>query len=409
MKFASRWSGLFACWLLATSVQAQDWPQWRGPGRDNKVTGFVEPKTWPKELTKKWTKSVGRGESSPVLAGEKIYVFARDEGDEILRCLDAKTGEEIWQDKYATAAVVKNAGGYPGPRSTPVVAGGKVCTLGVNGVVSCLDSVTGKLFWREDTKTRPAFNTATSPMIVGDKLIVYAAGLTAYDLTNGKVKWDWKSGNPPYGSPTLMTVGGQTEVVTPTSTILAGVSLEGQKLWDVKLPTRDYTSSYSTPLIDGPIVIYDVTMGRNPGPSKDSYTAAYKIEKTDDGLKAKELWKNNELYTDKYQSPTLVDGRYIFAINFNRQLFCMDAQSGKELWLDKTKRGECGAVLNCGSVLMALTSDRNLIAFKSSPKEFIELAKYKVGEAETWATPIVAGKRIYVRDKQGSLTLYTLD
>ena len=159
--------------------------------------------------------------------------------------------------------VIGNASGYPGPRSTPVVAEGKICALGVNGVVSCLDAATGKLVWREDTKTKPKFNTATSPMIVGDKLIVYSAGLTAYYLTDGKIKWEWKSGNPPYGSPNLMTVGGETQIVTPTSSVLAGISLEGKRLWDVSLPTADYTSSYSTPLIDdGPTIIYDVTLGQ---------------------------------------------------------------------------------------------------------------------------------------------------
>jgi outer membrane protein assembly factor BamB len=409
MKLAGCLGSVIAGIVLVTNVSARDWPQWRGPSRDNKVIGFTEPKTWPKELTKKWTVKVGVGESSPVLVGDMIFAFAREDGDEILRGLDAKTGKEIWKDKYSTGAVTKNAGGFPGPRSTPVVADGKICTLGVNGVVSCLDAATGKILWREDTKTKPPFNTSTSPMIVDDKLIVYAAGLTAYDLAGGKVKWQWKGSGPPYGSPVLMTVDGVKQVVTPTTTVLAGISLEGGKhLWDVKLPTGDYLNSYSTPLVRGQNVIFDVTMGRKPGPSPGSCTIALEVIKKDDGFAAKELWRNKELYSDKYQCPTLVDD-HIFGITSNRQFFCMDAKTGKEVWQDKTKRGECGAILNCGAVLLAITSDRNLIAFRPSPKEYIELAKYQVGEAETWATPIVAGKRIYVRDKQGSLTLYTMD
>src|SRR5437764_478320 len=86
-----------ACLLLAAgTAQAQDWPQWRGPARDNHVTGFAEPKTWPKELTKKWKVPVGIGESSPVLAGDKLYVFGRDGDDEVVRCLNAETGKEVW-------------------------------------------------------------------------------------------------------------------------------------------------------------------------------------------------------------------------------------------------------------------------------------------------------------------------
>lgn len=135
------------CLLLLGNAQAQDWPQWRGPGRDNKVTGFTAPKTWPKELKQKWKVPVGQGVSSPVLVGDKLYVFARQGGDEVIRCLDAATGNEIWKDKYGAVAVKRPADRFPGPRSTPAVGDGKVCTLGVGGVVSCLDAATGSVLW----------------------------------------------------------------------------------------------------------------------------------------------------------------------------------------------------------------------------------------------------------------------
>src|ERR1700694_1416010 len=90
--------------LGATCARGQDWPQWRGPNRDNKVTGFTEPKTWPKELTKKWNAKVGLGDASPVLVGDKVYVFTRDGDDEVILCLDAGKGTEVWKDKYAAKA-----------------------------------------------------------------------------------------------------------------------------------------------------------------------------------------------------------------------------------------------------------------------------------------------------------------
>jgi outer membrane protein assembly factor BamB len=99
MTKAIRTIGVSFVLLLGAGVRAQDWPQWRGPNRDNKVTGFTEPKTWPKELTKKWQVAVGVGESSPVLAGGKIYVFARVGDEEVILCLDATSGKEIWKDK----------------------------------------------------------------------------------------------------------------------------------------------------------------------------------------------------------------------------------------------------------------------------------------------------------------------
>ncbi len=106
---------LVACVLAcgANYCRAQDWPQWRGPNRDNKVAGFTEPKTWPKELTKKWTVKVGLGDAPPVLVGDKIYVFTREGKEEVVRCLDAATGDQKWQDKYPAAAVSGPAGGHP--------------------------------------------------------------------------------------------------------------------------------------------------------------------------------------------------------------------------------------------------------------------------------------------------------
>src|SRR5262245_39067744 len=104
------------CLLLGAGlVTGQDWPQWRGPNRDNKVTGFTAPTTWPKELTRKWRVKVGVGESSPVLVGEKLYIFSRQGDDEVILCLDAASGKEVWKEKYAAAAIMGPAKGYPGP------------------------------------------------------------------------------------------------------------------------------------------------------------------------------------------------------------------------------------------------------------------------------------------------------
>src|SRR5437660_9329059 len=174
--------------LSAAWAGAQDWPQWRGPNRDNKVAGFTEPKTWPKELTKKWKVAVGEGEASPVLVGDKLYVFGRQGDEEVTRCLDAATGNEIWKKSYAAALITGPPASYPGPRSTLAVADGKVCTLGVHGVVSCFNAANGELVWRKDTKQKPMFYTSSSPMIVDGLCVVFVGALTAFDVANGDAK-----------------------------------------------------------------------------------------------------------------------------------------------------------------------------------------------------------------------------
>lgn len=392
----------------STGAQAQDWPQWRGPNRDNKVSGFIAPKTWPKELTKKWQVTVGIGESSPLLVGDKIYVFARQDKDEVTLCLDAATGKELWKDKLATAAVSGPAKPHQGPRSTPAVAEGKICTLGVAGTVSCLDAATGKVLWRKDT-AKPVFYTSSSPLIVEGKCIVYVDALTAYDLAGGNAKWQWKGAGTPYGSPVLSNALGMKQIVTPTVNGIADVSLaDGKELWLVKIggTPKEYQNNFSTPIVDGQTVIYTAA-AKSGGKENFTGTMALKIDKKGDGLAATELWKNS-LAAHQFHTPVLKDG-LLFGVTTGLNFFCMDSKTGDKLWQDTTARGKCGCILDVGPVLLALSSDKELIAFKASKKAYEEVAKYKVADAETWSIPIIAGNRVYVKDKGGSLTLWTIE
>src|SRR5689334_11035819 len=94
---STRWGLLVVCLslFLSTAVTlAQDWPQWRGPNRDGKVTGFNAPATWLKTLTEKWKVTVGLGDSTPALVGDKLYVFAVQDNQETTLCLQAADGKE---------------------------------------------------------------------------------------------------------------------------------------------------------------------------------------------------------------------------------------------------------------------------------------------------------------------------
>jgi outer membrane protein assembly factor BamB len=462
-----------ACVLAAglPGARAQDWPQWRGPNRDARATGFAAPKTWPKALSEKWKVTVGEGVATPSLAGDKLYVFARQDGQEILRCLDAATGKEVWQDKYDSLGATGPASGFSGPRCSPTVVDGKVVTLGIRGTLSCFEAASGKLLWRKDdfSGALPKFFTSASPL-VADGLVVAEVGgdrnggIIAYDLANGAEKWRWTGDTPAYASPVLMTLGGAKLVVAQTEgKILALALADGNLKWETPFVVEGRGYNAATPIVDGQTIIYS---GSNRG------TTAVRLEKEGDGVVAKPLWKNAEVSV-QFNSPVLKDA-FVYGISGRNELFCLNATDGKAVWTapitpgapagpppgatpgasappapataEQTTQppppgqnpdrppgqrrgfggpggpggggrmrggggmggGGYGTIVDAGSVLLALTPASQLIAFAPGGPAYTELARIKVADSPTHAYPILSGQRIFTKDKD-SVTLWTLE
>ena len=386
--------------ICAGSVLAQDWPQWRGANRDGMVSGFNTPQQWPKELTQKWKTPVGTGCATPALVGDKLYVFTRQGDEEAILCLNAADGKELWKDKYAAQAVTGAPSRHPGPRSSPAVADGKIVTLGVGGVVSCLD-LNGQLLWRKDPfpKIVPRFFTSTSPIIVDGMAIVHVGGagngaIIAFDLATGNEKWRWAAEGPEYASPALMTVDGVKQIVTLAEKDIVGIgTADGRLLWQLPFTIPQGSRAYNaaTPIIDGQTVIY---MGAARG------IKAVKIEKKGDSFAATELWSNPNV-APQFNTPVLKDG-FLFGLSDKGNLFCVDAKTGKTAWIDETSRDRSGfgPVVCAGSCLMALPSSSELIVYKPNDKQYEELAKIKVSDTPIYAHPVLAGNRIIVKDQE---------
>jgi outer membrane protein assembly factor BamB len=396
-------AGLLA--ISASCALAQDWPQWRGANRDAKATGFTAPKTWPKELTQKWKVTVGLGDATPALVGNKLYVFARQDADEVIRCLDTANGKELWQEKYAAQAASGPAAQHSGPRSSPAVADGKVVTIGVGGVLSCVDAVMGKLLWRKDdfSGAWPKFFTASSPIVTGGLCIAQLGGesnggIVAYDLATGDQKWKWTGDGTAYASPSLLTVEGTKMLVTLTAKKIVGLGVaDGKLLWEAPFPVQGMSYNAATPIVEGQTVIY---AGAGRG------TKAVKIEKTADGFAAKELWSNPDNAV-QFNTPVLKGGQ-IYGLSQKSVIFCLDAKDGKTLWTTELGGRGFGSIVDAGSVLLALTPKGELAVFEPSDKEYKKLASYKVADTETYAYPVAAGKGLFVKEKD-SLTLWNVE
>jgi len=177
----------FAVALAYGTSLAQDWPQWRGPGRDGVVTSFVAPKAWPDSLKLKWKITVGAGHSSPVVAGGKVFLHSRQEEKEVVSCFDLVTGKLLWQDSYPAPYKMHPAatGHGRGPKSTPVFYNGKLYTMYSRGdqkFVIAVEAATGKTIW-EHTYGAPraemnyyeqGYGPHSTPLIIGD--LIYAVG-----------------------------------------------------------------------------------------------------------------------------------------------------------------------------------------------------------------------------------------
>lgn len=390
------------------STGAADWPQWRGPNRDAKVADFKAPNTWPKELTQKWKVTVGDGVATPALVGDKLYVFAREGSDEVLRCLDAATGKEVWQDKYASLGAEGASKGFSGPRSSPTVAEGKVVALGVRGTLSCLNAPDGKVLWRKKNQgPLPKFFASCSPLILNGLCIVQVGGegegaIVALDLATGDEKWKWAGDGTAYASPVLNTVAGQ-EVVAETARNIVGLNAaDGKLLWHAAFALQGHGGyNAATPIVDGPTVIYS---GSARG------TKAVKLEKQGDAFAAKEVWSNKE-NSVQFNTPVLKDG-LLFGITADDKFFCINAKDGKTAWTAPApsaggrNRGY-GSIVDAGSVLVALTPAGQLVVFEPSDKEFKQLASFKVAAGDTFAYPVLAGNRIYIKDRN-AVTLWTV-
>jgi len=393
--------------LLVSIGTAGDWPQWRGVDRDGKAVDFKAPAAWPERLQEKWRATVGSGDSTPALVGERLYVFTRQGDEETTLCLNAATGEVVWTDKYAAKAVTGAASRHPGPRSSPAVAEGKVVTLGVGGVVSCLSAADGKMIWRKDPfeGAVPRFFTSMSPIVVDGMAIVHAGtagkgAILAYNLADGAEKWRWDGEGPDYASPAFLAVGGVKQIVTlAEKSIVAVAAGDGKLLWQLPFAPTGRAYNAATPIVDGDTVIYT---GAGRG------TFAVKIEKQGDAFEAKPLWSNPDIAT-QYNTPVLKDGM-LFGMSSGGNLFCINAKDGKTAWIDAVSRDRSGfgTIVDGGSVLLALPSSGEMLVYKPTAEGYSQIVAVKVGAASTYGYPVVTDSRIFVKD-ENTVALYVAD
>ncbi len=383
------------------TARAADWPQWRGPNRDGVVHGTKGPAVWPEKLREEWKVQVGEGASSPVVVGQSIFQHVRQKPDEeVVLCLDLSNGHERWRSSYAAPYKLGGpAHGFEGPRSTPSVASGRVFTFGISGILSCLDARSGDVLWRKEFSnqypgTAPEWGASASPLVADGMCIIHVGGpdkggLTAFDVKTGTVRWSYEGDGPAYGSPIVVDLAGERQVVGLTLNDFCGVSLaNGKLLW--KIPCREiHSENCQTPLVYKDMLIF---AGRSEPPR------AIRLERTADGITPKQVWKGDG--PTLYMSSPILAGDLLVGLSDRKSghLFCADARTGKTLWEGLGRLQQHGALVNAGTAWLVLTSGGDLIVVKPSAKEFEQLAKYRVADSHIWTQPVFLGDRILIKD-----------
>ncbi len=395
-----RLAAVVACCVTASiglvAQTPREWSQWRGSDRTGQAQ-FSAPASWPATLTKRWEITVGAGHSSPVVSGDRVIVHSRQGEREVVRAVDLTTGKELWRDEYAAPYTMNPAARAhgPGPKSTPVVAGGRVFTFGISGILSAHDVASGKRLWQTEAPAAPPeFGTAMSPLVEGSLVIVHLGAndqgaLTAFDAASGKPRWRWTGDGPAYASPIVVDLGGVRHLITQSENAVIGIDVaNGTLLWRVPFKTN-FDQNSITPVVVKDMVLYS---------GLDNGTTAVRIVRKGTTWSADQVWKNTDV--SMYMSTPVVIGNTLYGLSHrNRgQFFAIDLAKGGTLWTTPGREGENASIVAAGQVLLLSTTNAELVIARANAAKFEELKRYRVAESAVWAHPAVFGRTIVVKD-----------
>ncbi len=401
--------------VLVSLLQAQavEWPQFRGPRRDgvSAETGLL--KAWPEGGPKVvWqAKGIGGGYASVSISGGKVFTLGNSKGKSFVHALDLEKGQLLW------SAEVGKQGGNLG--STPTVDGDRLYAVGQEGDFVCVETATGKVAWRKSFfgdfgGKYGGWHYTESPLVDGDLVFGTPGGrdsMVALDKKTGEVAWTCSlpSGEAAgYSSIVIAEVGGVRMCVQLLADSLVGVEAKtGKLLWRYGEAGGKFsrnTANIPTPIVKGDLVFCAAGYGRGAG--------LVRLVPKEGGIQAEEVYFSKEL-TNKHGGVILV-GDHVYGDRDDRgNPFCADFKTGKivEGWKARSETAGKGsvAVTAADGHLYFRYENGHVALVPADPAGYKEAASFVVpkGKGPSWAHPVVAGGRLYLRE-QDALWCYEL-
>ncbi len=413
-----------ACFLLVSlflgslAAEADDWPQWRGPGRDGvwRETGLVSSFA-SKQLPIRWRVPVAPGYSGPTVAAGKVYLTDRvDEPKQIERvhCFDAETGKTVWSFRYPCEYRI----GYKaGPRASVTIDSGRAYALGAMGHMHCFNALSGEVLWKKDLDQllsieMPIWGIAGAPLIVEDLVVLQIGGkdacIVALDAKTGKQRWTALSDRASYSAPVLVQQAGQQVIVCWTGDSVSGLEPKTGKVhWRYPFGPTKMPIGVATPIMaDDQLFVTSF------------YDGSLMLRLFSDRLAVEKSWQRkgeSELKTSALHSiistPLFLD-KHIYGVDSYGELRCLKAASGERVWEDltatpKSRWSTIHFVRNQDRIWM-FNERGELIISKLSERGFEEISRASLIEPTEeqlrrrngvcWAHPAFANRHVFARN-----------
>lgn len=384
-------AGALAVIAAAHAASAADWPHWRGPTFDGVAPAIGAFDAPPVRLELAWSRSFGAGYSGISVVGERAVTMHSDGAEDHLTALDVATGKTLWTLPVGEAYPALN-GSEGGPASTPAIAGENVYALSPRGELVAARLADGAPLWRLSLVERlgvatPEHGFATSPLVVGERVIVVAGGsggksVVALDAASGAVAWTVGDDSAEFGSPIPLTLGGVEQVVAVTDHAVVGFDpATGESLWTAPGNEGRNISPTVVPLGDDRLMV--------PGWWRST---TYRVIRAEGEFAAERSWDTTEV-KGTFAAPVLHRGHlYGFSGSF---LTCIAVADGTRRWKSRAPGGDALVVVD--GHLVILGAGGSVVVADASPEAYRELARLEVFDRGTRTYPSVQRDRIFAR------------